>query len=368
MTTVASEFGHSVQNLTASHPSIVMQCHVGIELELEGVNNIRADLWNCTEDGSLRNGCEMVCSRPYNGQQLFRAIHNLSTSVAASQAEGTWRCSTHVHVDMRDADVNIVKKTILAYSFYEKMLFKCSGFHRYRSNFCPAFGVVQAQVMNASTAFNHRGGRFYAQLVSTWDKYTSLNLLPLREFGSIEFRISEPKWKRSQLLNLVNRFLMLKKLAVDNAEMTNDDFIEHLNNVRFEPMIDHLPLDYTPDEDDLNSGYRLARDVLYCRDESVSLVPRMRIRQPRDNGDVIVALADISSFHMYLGFIRRESTILHTRIVRRWGEEIESGEMTEARFRELITYLRESGTSNDNITQLVPDNWEALLDELLSSS
>ncbi len=97
--------------LTEAHSSIALQCGVGIELELEGSDHIEADMWDCTEDGSLRNGCEMVCSRPYNGQELLDAINNLSEAVAESHAEGTWRCSTHVHMDMRDADSNILKKT-----------------------------------------------------------------------------------------------------------------------------------------------------------------------------------------------------------------------------------------------------------------
>lgn len=37
--------------------------------------------------------------------------------------------------------------------------------------------------------------------------------------------------------------------------MTN--LLNILNNIRFEPMLAHLPLDYSPDESDLDLGYRL---------------------------------------------------------------------------------------------------------------
>lgn len=359
MTTVAQFFGKREPRLTAEHPSIVMQCGVGIELELEGINRLEASLWNCTEDGSLRNGCEMVCEQPYNGQQLFRAIHNLSEAVAKSEAEGTWRCSTHVHVDMRDADSNIVKKTILAYAFYEKMLFKCSGFHRYRSNFCPAFAVVQAQVMNASEAFNYDDSRFFNHIVNIWDKYTSLNLLPLSQYGSIEFRISEPKWKRSQLLNLVNRFLMLKKLAIDNADLTHDEFIERLSVLKFAPMLAHLPLDYRPDEDDLKEGYRLARDILYCRDSSVEFVNRpIRVQQtPTENAQLSYELREMPHFFEYLGYIRRNNPSVYNELYSMYRGEIESGFMTEANFHSLTQFLRGS-SGDENVTSYIPNTWD----------
>lgn len=355
MTTVAQAFGKRAPQLTAEHPSIVMQCGVGIELELEGISNLDVDLWICTEDGSLRDGCELVCSRPYNGQQLFRAIHNVSQAVNDSGAEGTWRCSTHVHIDMRDADSNIVKKTMLAWAFYEKLLFKCSGFHRYRSNFCPAFAVVQAQVMNASEAFNYNGGDFFSRIVGSWDKYTSLNMLPLQQYGSMEFRISEPKWKRSQLLNLVNRYLTLKKLAVDNAAMDNDAFVEHLNNVRFAPMLPHLPLDYVITESDLDEGYRLARDVLYCRHHEVEQVGRIRVRSPSNNGPMTYSLIDISSFNEYMGYIRRRNRAVYNTFATEFASELSTMMVTEERFNQMMTNLRNCGVEDGDITQYIPD-------------
>lgn len=275
MTIVQSVFGHRAPRLDSPHPKIAFNAGVGIELEVEGVNHIQVPYWNCTEDGSLRNGCELVCERPYSGNSLYEAIEQLSDAVSRSGAQGTWRCSTHVHLDVRDCDDNVLKKIILAWAFYEKMLFKCSGFHRYRSNFCPAFAVVQAQLLNASSAFNHSGENFFNRLVHSWDKYTSLNLLPLMQFGSVEFRISEPKWKRTNLLNLVNRFLVLKKLAVENKDLTNQNFVDLLRDQGFSPMMEYLPLDYMLDQRDLDDGYILANDVLHVRANETNVVTRV---------------------------------------------------------------------------------------------
>lgn len=275
MTTVAHCFGHSNPTLHQPHPKLAYNSNIGIELEVEGLDHIEIPLWNCTEDGSLRDGCELVCAAPYSGEVLFEAIENLSNAIGRSSAKGTWRCSTHVHLDVRDCTDLQVKKAILAWGFYEKMMFKCSGFHRFRSNFCPAFSVVQAQIMNASASFNSTGSRFFSNIVGCWDKYTSLNLLPLRDFGSIEFRISEPKWKKTNLINLVNRFLVVKKLVVEH-DGNLESFVEHLREQGFTPMIPYLPLDYVPDVTDLEEGYDTARDILSLRSSDVNVVNRVR--------------------------------------------------------------------------------------------
>ena len=366
MTTVAQVFGYRNPRLSEPHPSIAFQCGVGIELEVEGTTNIDADMWVCTEDGSLRDGCELVCARPYNGEELLRAINNLSEAVQDSGAEGTWRCSTHVHMDMRDADSNILKKVILGWTFYEKMMFKCSGYHRYSSNFCPAFAVVQAQVMNASSAFNRDGEAFFHALVNSWDKYTSLNLLPLSQFGSVEFRISEPKWKKSQLLNLVNRFLVLKKLAVEYADLDNEAYVEKLNELRFAPMIQHLPLDYTPRDSDLTEGYRLARDILFCREQSVTLVGRVRVQQTSPDGEVLINLRDMNDFYGFLGYVRGNANTVYEEIMTYYTPQIESTRIATVReIRHMFALMRESGSSDNNITDYIPDHLEMQLERLL---
>lgn len=302
MSTVANLLGMRTPRLGTAHPKLAFNSNIGIELEVEDVNYIEVPGWNCTEDGSLRNGCELVCSEPYNGQRLYNAIEALSEAVTRSDAQGTWRCSTHVHLDIRDCDTNQIKKIILGWAFYEKMLFKCSGFHRYRSNFCPAFAVVQAQVINASVAFNYDDAAFIDRLVRSWDKYTSLNLLPITQFGSVEFRVSEPKWKRTNLLNLVNRYLTIKKLAVENSELSDQDFINHLRDVGFNPMIEHLPLDYVLNSQDLLEGYELANDVLNLRKGNITVTPRIRIN-PQDASVVAAFLLDVDSIPEWRSYV-----------------------------------------------------------------
>lgn len=376
MTTVASVFGHNnpPANATA-HPSLAFNSHVGIELEIEECTYIDIPFWDCKEDGSLRNGCEMVCSQPYAGETLYQAIEALADAVGGTDAQGTWRCSTHVHLDVRDLDANGVKKVILAYAFYEKVLFKCSGFHRYRSNFCPAFAVVQQQIFNVSNAFNSNGERFFNSLIRGWDKYTSLNLLPLREFGSVEFRISEPKWKRTNVLNLVNRYLMLKKLAVENSSMSNQEFIEFLRTSGFDPMLPYLPFDYAPTEEDLDLGYQVANDILATRATGVEVHQRVRENLVADDGSTMVVVNELGHWRAYTQYaFSTHSTWCREHLADfapNWRSFSAIETMSETSLRDLISTLREGRRENgerldSNMHSTIPDGIEADLESWLA--
>lgn len=378
MTTVASVFGHNMpRRQPAPHAKLAFNALCGVELEIENCTYVEAPLWDCKEDGSLRNGCELVCARPYGGEELYQAIENLATGVGASTAEGTWRCSTHVHIDVRDLEAPVLKKMILAYAFYEKMLFKCSGFHRYRSNFCPAFAVVQQQIMNVSAAFNYNGERFFGALIRGWDKYTSMNLLPLRDFGSVEFRISEPKWKRTNVLNLVNRYLVLKKLAVENASMSNQQFVEFLRTQAFEPMIHYLPLDYTPDPEDLSLGWQVANDIIAIRANGVEVVQRIRESAMGADGSELIDTQQMGHWDAYWHYVLANHEQWFDENIRELlpngRRYTRSGEMTRRQIEHICDLLENARGSDgrvleSNLTRLIPSGFRNDIETFLNNN
>lgn len=270
MTTIAQILGMRSPALDRDSDDIVLNCGIGIEVELEEVPYLEIPGWDCKEDGSLRNGREFVCSRPFSGIKLKKVITDFASAMGRIDVNGSWRCSTHVHMDMRGTNTMTLKKTILAFIFYEKVMYACSGMHRYKSNFAPAMAAVQDQLVTLADLWHLNDEMFVRHLASRWDKYSSLNMKPLTQFGSIELRISEPKWNRDNLMYLVNRFLMLKKLASDSPE-TEDyaDFVNKLWELGIAPMRPYLVSDYEHNEDYLTEGYVNAHDVLAMRDGAV---------------------------------------------------------------------------------------------------
>lgn len=248
------------------HPLIVGTHLAGIEIELEEIrlsDEPTFQYWEAKQDGSLRNsGMEFVCSSPWGGRDLYAASLEIDSFLFRHTPDASWRCSTHVHIDVRDMSVAQVKRMILAYIVYERVLFRCSGWHRYKNNFCVALGFAQEQLSTLANNWHLDDADFTNRVIREWDKYTSLNLLPMSSFGSIEFRISEAKWRKGSIIRLTNRFLSLKELAV-NFEGSDSDFIEYLSTLPIHSAIRKgLPKVIQNFEEDLDIGYKLAYEVI----------------------------------------------------------------------------------------------------------
>lgn len=251
-----------------AHPLVHGTRRAGIEIELEGIPRIRNGLqyWELKGDGSLRDGGEFVSRGAQGGEDLFNGIDEIDSLLASASVRPTWRCSTHVHINARDLCGHQLRNVILAWAFYEKLMFRMSGIHRYRNNFCPAFGFAQSQIRNIANVWHETGRDFIHALAGCNSKYTSLNLAPLGQFGSIEFRISEPKYNRGQLLRLVNRFLALVEFA-SNFGGSNLEFVQTLIDTPVSDIFGKgLPSDTLQPSDDLEVGAKLCYDLLNMAD------------------------------------------------------------------------------------------------------
>lgn len=251
----------------ARHPLVVGTNMCGVEIELEGTRNaydFRSDYWEVKEDGSLRGGHEFVFRGPTGGRDLYNAVVELDTFLHNRNPDGNWRCSTHVHVDVRDMTAQQLKNLILIYTVLEKLLFKMSGIHRYKNNFCCALGFAQQQLKVLVKNWNKTDAYgFSNSVIQGWDKYSALNLLPISNFGSVEFRLSEAKWRKGKLLLLTNRFLAIKELA-KAWQGSEEELIEHVVNSDIRDILPKgLPKEIHPDyRDDLMTGYKLAYDLV----------------------------------------------------------------------------------------------------------
>lgn len=219
-----------VEPTIQEHPMLVSNETIGIEIELERVtgNPIRSRYWEQVDDGSLRNnGKEFIFRGPLGGVDLFTAIAEASKHFHTIGPEPSWRCSTHAHLNIRNMTIKQLRNLLLAFIVYEKPMFKCSGMNRYKNNFCPAYGFAQDQLMILSKNWKRDDSTFLQNVVSSWSKYTALNLLPISSKGSVEFRIANAMTTSGSLLRLANRILLLKKIAME-WEGTEEELINHL--------------------------------------------------------------------------------------------------------------------------------------------
>ncbi|MCS5737597.1 hypothetical protein, partial [Herbiconiux daphne] len=122
---------------------------------------------------------------------------------------------------------------------------------------------AQGQLEDLGNWWADNDSTFFHNLASRWDKYTAINFLPMGNFGSIEFRLGEAKWHKGQLIRLTNRFLSLKEVALENNNLSDEQFVEMLANTDPSDIIRKgIPKGLGNVQDDLEVGHKLCHDIL----------------------------------------------------------------------------------------------------------
>jgi hypothetical protein len=157
----------------------------GVELEIENVpdagqgwivGGIRA-----TEDGSLRNhGVEFITA-PMSYSNLSHALRMFFNKNRPDETNYSDRTSIHVHTNCQDLTSPQVQSIALLYQVFERLIYAWIGNNREENIYC----VPWHQTNLTYTALDNPENlnRF-----KQWQKYTGLNLLPLFEYGTIEWR------------------------------------------------------------------------------------------------------------------------------------------------------------------------------------
>lgn len=145
--------------------------------------------WKLTADGSLRNsGMEFVSKYGTTFKNLAPVLLALDDylSVFDPLAEANHRTGLHLHVDVRDMSLKDLQRLLMLYALYEDAIFNYSG-GRQKNIFCvplsetdlPLSHLIGINDLDSLNAFIRNHTR----------KYMGLNLKPIGEQGSIEFRM-----------------------------------------------------------------------------------------------------------------------------------------------------------------------------------
>jgi len=161
-------------------PSLVY----GVELEIENVPNwpdmlvpgIRAET-----DGSLRNNGKEFITAPMTYSNLSHCLNMFFKKNKLSDENYSERTSIHVHTNCIDLTVDQITTIAFVYQVVEGLLFNWVDHTRADNIFC----VPWSQTNLTYNSFNRLGD---TSRWKRWQKYTALNLLPLYEQGTIEWR------------------------------------------------------------------------------------------------------------------------------------------------------------------------------------
>ena len=133
------------------------------------------------EDGSLIAGVEFI-TFPGSVQQQIAFHKELHSNDLFEGPPFSERTSTHVHVNVSMLTIEQTMSLLQLYSLIEPYFFAFVGESRERNIHCVPLWATSM----STSLFN--AGLDYTMLPQTWHKYTALNLKPMREIGTIEFR------------------------------------------------------------------------------------------------------------------------------------------------------------------------------------
>lgn len=201
--------------------------YIGVEVETENVRVWHGDhspYWKMTEDGSLRNSGREFVSIPIKAYRVENALKTLFERQINEDIDFSERTSIHIHMNVRTLTLEQLKAMVLLYLLFEKCLFRYVDKERYNNIFCVP--LVETDFGRHLLTLFHEN-----RLSIQWTKYTALNLLPIFEKGTIEFRHLHGTKNIEEIIGWINLILCLKKMALRNEPKVIWEKIETLNTL-----------------------------------------------------------------------------------------------------------------------------------------
>lgn len=227
MTTITKYFGVVSPSTTIPTKSVDSELvkitslnYIGIEVEVEKLNtglNV-PEYWNSTTDGSLRNNGQELISVPIPAYFAPTILRNLFVELERQNTHFSPRTSIHVHVDCTKYTLAEVQNIVLLYTLVEKYLYSFVSKNRQQNIYC--IPLIETNLLNS---FLTNEG------FQDWSKYTGLNLRPLREIGTIEFRQLHGTMDLDKVCNWITLITKLVNFAVSQNDKEFKQFISELD-------------------------------------------------------------------------------------------------------------------------------------------
>lgn len=131
-------------------------------------------------DHSLRNNGMEYKTKALTFEDSLDAFKKLHNTISYNEKEAfSDRTSIHVHMNVGALTTYQAKQLVLFYTLFEPLFFSFVGPVREHSIFC---------VPLTHTSLSKHYNAPIEKLVGVWSKYTAFNILPLKQFGTVEFR------------------------------------------------------------------------------------------------------------------------------------------------------------------------------------
>lgn len=239
----------------------------GVELEIEGSNlpdHIRGDnRWlNIGKDNSLRGEAyEYILANPLKLKECKNAIESFNDYFTEHKAipSFSFRTSVHVHVNVLDMTKTEIISFLYLSHLVENALVRYSGSSRIGNRFCLRTCDAEEKIKILKAFIRNKG--FTSRFNSQQLKYSAINIAPLFEKGSIEFRSMRGTLSTEVLFPWLDVLENIKKLAIKHSI---DEV--HKNPLKFAKKVfgKYFNLfDYPEFESDLEDAYYMLIELPY---------------------------------------------------------------------------------------------------------
>lgn len=186
---------------------------IGIELEVEGCTNYDElpSTFKPVTDGSLRNnGIEFILRQPLAGLKLENAIKNLDTFLKETSYTLSERCSTHIHVDVRDMTKEQLINMLCLSIMLEPLMFRVFGNNRTANTFCMATDMGTTNYDNIINLIACKN----TDIRQRYSKYAGIGLYRLPDQGSVEYRMFSPITEYGDYIRVIKLLHAIKDEAM----------------------------------------------------------------------------------------------------------------------------------------------------------
>jgi len=195
---------------------------VGIEIEIEGTHlPSNVTHWQVKSEGSLKDGLEYI-TKPIKADTVKQYVDHLAQTMKNNNAtvKNTYRCSTHVHVNMLPETVEDMLGYYVVFSMFEPLLLSLCGPQRDGNLFCMSSYDTGDLIESFDTlclvleridsyGFAYERG-----------KYSSLNSGRLADLGTLEVRCFPMSIDGTQVSGWVNWLLAIRDMARAESDKT----------------------------------------------------------------------------------------------------------------------------------------------------
>ncbi len=249
------------------HASLLGMHHVGIELEMEGFERSPSRMtgWRIEQDRSLRNnGFEFKSTGPMRGVKLYNAIERLTKYLESVEHTSSERCSTHIHLDVRDMTPVQLNNLLILSAMLEHVMFKLFGNTRTANTFCMS---IDTGTTNFDNFVKMVAAPELEHFNITFSKYAAIGLYRLRDLGTVEYRMFSAIESKEDYLRLINLLYAMKDFAMEvsgpqgvvDRKLTTG--AQAMCQGFFPEVVNHYDGDF---ERLLERGIRTANDILMC--------------------------------------------------------------------------------------------------------